>query len=114
LFGRGARYSGNLRSPSFPFTNDAFGKVEGNTDFLRTSRSTRGPKLQGAKEGAGKRVPKGNWPRLARHREYKDAYDWMAAELAKYPKTGQVRPALPLGSGNIGPTGAALRFAGPG
>jgi hypothetical protein len=80
-----------LALAKLPFTNDALGKVEGTLDFCAQADPPAAPKYKEQKKGLVKGVSEKEVTEARRTQEYKDAYDWMAAELAKVPKDRTVQ-----------------------
>jgi hypothetical protein len=69
-----------------PFTNDAFGRVEGTLDFCAQADAQAAPKYEERKKSLVREVPAKEVDEARQTREYRDAYDWTIAELGKVPK----------------------------
>jgi hypothetical protein len=69
-----------------PFTNDAFGKVEGILDFCAKVNPQAASKYQEQKKALVKDVPEKEVAEARKTQEYKDAYDAVTSELGQLPK----------------------------
>jgi hypothetical protein len=74
-----------------PYTNDAFGKVEGTLDFCAQVDSHSASKYQERKKALVKDVPQKEVDEARESKEYKDAYDWVTDEFGKAPKDQAVQ-----------------------
>ena len=74
-----------------PFSNDAFGKVEGTLDFCAQADPQAAPKYQAQKKQLVRDVPEQEVSEARSTQEYKDAYEWMSNELGKVPKDKAVQ-----------------------
>jgi hypothetical protein len=75
-----------LALAKLPFTNDAFGKVEGTLDFCAQVDPHAAPKYQERKKALVEGVPEKEVEEARETQEYKDAYDWVTDELDESPK----------------------------
>jgi hypothetical protein len=75
-----------LALAKLPFTNDAFGKIEGTLDFCAQVDPHAAPKYQERKKALVKGVPEKEVEEARETQEYKGAYDWVTNELDKSPK----------------------------
>jgi len=80
-----------LALAKLPLTNDAFGKVEGTLDFCAQADPPAAPRYKEQKKVLVRGVPERELAEARQTQEYRDAYDWMAAELAKVPKDRAVQ-----------------------
>jgi len=71
-----------------PFTNDAFGKVEGTIDFCAQMDAQEAPKYQERTKMLVRGLPEKEKEvvEARQTKAYADAYDWISAELGKLPK----------------------------
>jgi hypothetical protein len=74
-----------LALAKLPFTNNAFGKVEGILDFCAKADPPSASKYQKQKKALVKDVPEKEVAEARQSQEYKDAYDAVGAELGKEP-----------------------------
>lgn len=79
-----------LALAKLPFTNDAFGKIEGTLDFCAQVDPQAAPKYQEQKKQIVRNVPEQEVAEARSTQEYKDAYEWVRAELGKVPKNKAV------------------------
>lgn len=75
-----------LALAKLPFTNDAFGRVEGTVDFCARADVQAAPKYEERKKLLVRDVPEKEVDEARQTQEYRDAYDWISAELGKVPK----------------------------
>jgi hypothetical protein len=75
-----------LALAKLPFSNDAFGKIEGTLDFCAQVDPQAAPKYQEQKKQIVRDVPEQEIVEARDTQEYKDAYEWISAELGKVPK----------------------------
>src|SRR5262245_21855467 len=80
-----------LALAKMPYTNDAFGKVEGTLDFCAQVDPHSASKYQERKKALVKDVPQKEVDEARESKEYKDAYDWVTDELGKAPKDQAVQ-----------------------
>jgi hypothetical protein len=73
-----------------PFTNDAFGKVEGTLDFCAQVDPQAAPKYREQKKQIVRDVPEQEVAEARSTQEYKDGYEWVSTELSKVPKNKAV------------------------
>jgi len=69
-----------------PFSNDAFGKVEGTLDFCAQTDTASAPKYQERKKMLVKDLPEKEVAEARASQEYLDAHQEMTTELEKLPK----------------------------
>ena len=74
-----------------PFSNDAFGRVEGTLDFCVQADPQAAPNYQAQKRQMVRDVPEQEVSEARSTQEYKDAYEWMSNELGKVPKDKAVQ-----------------------
>ena len=79
-----------LASAKLPFSNDAFGKVEGTLDFCAQADPQSAPKYQEQKKQLVRDIPEQEVSNARNRQEYKDAYEWISTELGKVPKNKAV------------------------
>ncbi|HYL13133.1 MAG TPA: hypothetical protein VEV41_08860 [Terriglobales bacterium] len=79
-----------LALAKLPFTSDAFGKVEGTLDFCAQLDRQAASKYQEQKKQIVRDVPEQEVAEARSTQEYKDAYEWVSAELGKVPKNKAV------------------------
>jgi hypothetical protein len=75
-----------LALAKLPLSNDAFGRIEGTLDFCAQTDPQAAPKYQERKRSLVRDVPEKEVAEARKTQEYKDAYQWVSAELAKVPK----------------------------
>jgi hypothetical protein len=75
-----------LALAKLPFTNDAFGRVEGTLDFCAQADAQAAAKYEERKKSLVRDVPEKEVDEARQTQEYRDAYDWISAELGKVPK----------------------------
>lgn len=80
-----------LMLAKLPFSNDAFGKVEGTLDFCIRVDPPAAPKYRERKKLLLRNVPEKEVDEARKTREYKDAYDGITAELAKVPEDQAIK-----------------------
>jgi hypothetical protein len=80
-----------LALAKMPYTNDAFGKVEGTLDFCAQVDAPAASKYQERKKALVKDVPQKEVDEARESKEYRDAYDWVTEELGKAPKDQAVQ-----------------------
>lgn len=69
-----------------PFSNDAFGKVEGTLDFCAQTDAASASKYQERKKMLVKDLPEKEVAEARASQEYQDAYQGITTELEKLPK----------------------------
>jgi hypothetical protein len=75
-----------LALAKLPFSNDAFGTVEGTLDFCSQANPQAAPKYQERKKSLVRDVPEKEVTEARQTQEYKGAYRAVSAELGKVPK----------------------------
>jgi hypothetical protein len=80
-----------LALAKLPLSNDAFGKVEGTLDFCAEADPQAAQNYQAQKKQMVKDVPEQKVSEARSTQEYKDAYEWISAELGKVPKDKAVQ-----------------------
>jgi hypothetical protein len=75
-----------LALAKLPFSNDAFGRIEGTLDFCAHADPQAAQKYQEGKKQMVRDVPEKEVAEARKTQEYKDAYQWMSTELGKVPK----------------------------
>lgn len=75
-----------LALAKLPFSNDAFGKIEGTLDFCAQANPQAAQKYQEGKKQMVRDVPEKEVAEARKTQEYKNAYQWVSAELGKVPK----------------------------
>ena len=75
-----------LALAKLPFSNDAFGKIEGTLDFCAQVDPQAAPKYQEQKKQLVRDVSEQEVVEARATQEYKDAYEWITDELGKVPK----------------------------
>jgi len=75
-----------LALAKLPFSNDAFGKVEGTLDFCSQADAASAPKYQERKKILVKDVPEKELAEARASQEYLDAHGEVTTELEKLPK----------------------------
>jgi len=80
-----------LALAKLPFSNDAFGKVEGTLDFCTQADAQNAPKYQEGKQALVRDVPENEVKEARDSKEYKDAYSEISDQLAKVPKEQAVK-----------------------
>jgi len=71
---------------NLPFSNDAFGKVEGMLDFCAQTDTAAAPKYQERKKMLIKDLPEKEVAEARASQEYLDAHQEITTELEKLPK----------------------------
>jgi hypothetical protein len=74
-----------------PFSNDAFGRIEGTLDFCAQANPQAAQKYQEGKKQMVHDVPEKEVAEARKTQEYKDAYQWISGELAKQPQDKAVQ-----------------------
>jgi hypothetical protein len=74
-----------LSTAKLPFSNDAFGKVEGIMNYCAKVNPESAAKFQGAAKAFVKDVPEKEVAEARKTAEYKDSYDGISEELNKAP-----------------------------
>jgi hypothetical protein len=75
-----------LALAKLPFSNDAFGKVEGTLDFCAQTDTASASKYQERKKMLVKNIPEKEVAEARASQEYLDAHGEVTAELEKLPK----------------------------
>jgi hypothetical protein len=75
-----------LALAKLPFSNEAFGKVEGTLDFCAQTDTASAPKYQERKKILVKDLPEKEVAEARASQEYLDAHQEMTTELEKLPK----------------------------
>ncbi len=75
-----------LALAKLPFTNEAFGKVEGTLDFCVQADPQAAPKYEERKKLLVRDVPEKEADAARQTQEYRGAYNWISTELGKVPK----------------------------
>jgi hypothetical protein len=75
-----------LALAKLPFSNDAFGKVEGTLDFCAQADVASAPKYQERKKMLVKDLPEKEVADARASQEYLDAHQEITTELGKLPK----------------------------
>jgi len=75
-----------LALAKLPFSSEAFGKVEGTLDFCAQADPPAAPRYQEQKKHLVRDVPEQEVAEARSTQEYKDAYEWVSAEIGKQPK----------------------------
>jgi hypothetical protein len=79
-----------LAPAKLPFSNDAFGKIEGTYDFCAQANPQAAAKYQERKKAMAGNTPEQEVAEARSTKEYKDGYQWMSSELGKVPKNKAV------------------------
>src|SRR5271169_5950663 len=80
-----------LSDAKLPFSNDAFGKVEGILNYCATINSESAVKYQDAAKAFVKGLPEKEVTEARKTAEYKDSYDGITTELDKAPKDATIQ-----------------------
>jgi hypothetical protein len=80
-----------LALAKLPFTNDAFGKIEGTLDFCAQVDPQTAAKYQEQKQQIVRDVPDQELVEARQTQEYKDAYEGISAELGKVSKDQAIK-----------------------
>jgi hypothetical protein len=75
-----------LALAKLPFSNEAFGKVEGTLDFCAQADAASAPKYQERKKLLVKDLPEKEVAEARASQEYLDAHQEITTELEKQPK----------------------------
>jgi hypothetical protein len=80
-----------LALANLPFTNEAFGKIEGTLDFCVQADPQAAPEYEERKKLLVRDVPGREMDEARQTQEYLDAREWISAALGKVPKTQAVK-----------------------
>jgi hypothetical protein len=80
-----------LALANLPFTNEAFGKIEGTLDFCVQADPQAAPEYEERKKLLVRDVPGQEMDEARQTQEYLDAREWISAALGKVPKAQAVK-----------------------
>lgn len=80
-----------LASAELPFSNEAFGRVEGTLDFCAKADPAATTRYQERKKSMAGDVTDKELAEARGSKEYKDAYEWTRSKLGEVPKDQAVK-----------------------
>jgi len=86
LFLAAALGTAQLALAKLPFSNDAFGRIDGTLDFCAQANPEAAQKYEAGKKAIVQDVPEQEVAEARSTKEYQDAYEWVTAEFGKAPK----------------------------
>jgi hypothetical protein len=75
-----------LALANLPFTNEAFGKIEGTLDFCVQADPQATAEYEERKQLLVRDVPEKEMDEARQTQDYQDAHEWVSAALGKIPK----------------------------